>query len=74
MSAQALRAPRPTGSCRLPSIAGPRAATMIGAAMAIARAVIRRTSMTVRHAGRELVMVGPPDTFVAGEEAQLSLF
>jgi hypothetical protein len=47
---------------------------MIGAAMAIARAVIRRTSMTVRHAGRELVMVGPPDTFVAGEEAQLSLF
>lgn len=28
----------------------------------------------VRHAGRELVMVGPPVTFVAGEEAQLSLF
>ncbi|NCP14485.1 MAG: hypothetical protein GW858_10020 [Sphingomonadales bacterium] len=27
----------------------------------------------VRHAGRELVMVGPPVTFVAGEEAQLSL-
>ena len=30
--------------------------------------------ITVRHAGRELVMVGPPATFVAGEEAQLSLF
>lgn len=30
--------------------------------------------ITVRHAGRELVMVGPPVTFVAGEEAQLSLF
>jgi len=28
----------------------------------------------VRHAGRELVMAGPPTTFVAGEEAQLSLF
>jgi hypothetical protein len=28
----------------------------------------------VRHAGRELVMVGPPVTFVAGDEAQLSLF
>jgi hypothetical protein len=28
----------------------------------------------VRHAGRELVMAGPPVTFVAGEEAQLSLF
>lgn len=28
----------------------------------------------VRHAGRELVMVGPPVLFVAGEEAQLSLF
>ena len=28
----------------------------------------------VRHAGRELVMAGPPATFVAGEEAQLSLF
>jgi hypothetical protein len=28
----------------------------------------------VRHAGRELVMVGPPVMFVAGEEAQLSLF
>jgi hypothetical protein len=27
----------------------------------------------VRHAGRELVMAGPPFTFVAGEEAQLSL-
>ena len=27
----------------------------------------------VRHAGRELVMSGPPVTFVAGEEAQLSL-
>lgn len=30
--------------------------------------------ITVRHAGRELVMAGPPATFVAGEEAQLSLF
>lgn len=28
----------------------------------------------VRHAGRELVMVGPPVNFVVGEEAQLSLF
>lgn len=28
----------------------------------------------VRHARRELVMVGPPVTFVAGEEAQLTLF
>jgi hypothetical protein len=28
----------------------------------------------VRHVGRELVMIGPPVTFVAGEEAQLSLF
>lgn len=28
----------------------------------------------VRHAGRELVMCGPPVMFVAGEEAQLSLF
>jgi len=28
----------------------------------------------VRHAGRELVMAGPPVTFIAGEEAQLSLF
>lgn len=28
----------------------------------------------VRHAGRELVMAGPPVLFVAGEEAQLSLF
>jgi hypothetical protein len=28
----------------------------------------------VRHAGRELVMAGPPATFVAGKEAQLSLF
>ncbi len=28
----------------------------------------------VRHAGRELVMAGPPATFVAGEEAQLPLF
>lgn len=28
----------------------------------------------VRHAGRELVMVGPPVMFVAGQEAQLSLF
>jgi hypothetical protein len=28
----------------------------------------------VRHAGRELVMAGPPVMFVAGEEAQLSLF
>lgn len=28
----------------------------------------------VRHGGRELVMAGPPATFVAGEEAQLSLF
>lgn len=28
----------------------------------------------VRHAGRELVMVGPPATFVAGDVAQLSLF
>jgi hypothetical protein len=30
--------------------------------------------ITVRHAGREFVMAGPPATFVAGEEAQLSLF
>ncbi len=30
--------------------------------------------ITVRHAGRELVMAGPPVMFVAGEEAQLSLF
>lgn len=28
----------------------------------------------VHHGGRELVMAGPPATFVAGEEAQLSLF
>ena len=28
----------------------------------------------VRHAGRELVIAGPPVLFVAGEEAQLSLF
>ena len=28
----------------------------------------------VRHAGQELVMAGPPVTFVAGEAAQLSLF
>jgi hypothetical protein len=28
----------------------------------------------VRHAGRELVMAGPPVMFVAGEEAQLSMF
>ena len=28
----------------------------------------------VRYAGRELVMAGPPATFLAGEEAQLSLF
>jgi hypothetical protein len=28
----------------------------------------------VRHAGRELVMSGPPVMFVAGQEAQLSLF
>lgn len=28
----------------------------------------------VRHGGRELVMAGPPVTFVAGEEGQLSLF
>ena len=28
----------------------------------------------VRHVGRELVMAGPPVTYVAGEEAQLSLF
>lgn len=28
----------------------------------------------VCHTGRELVMAGPPVTFVAGEEAQLSLF
>lgn len=28
----------------------------------------------VRHAGRDLVLIGPPATFVAGEEAQLSLF
>jgi len=28
----------------------------------------------VRHVGRELVMAGPPVAFVAGEEAQLSLF
>jgi hypothetical protein len=28
----------------------------------------------VRHAGRDFVMIGPPATFVAGEEAQLSLF
>jgi hypothetical protein len=31
-------------------------------------------SIMVRHAGRELVMVEPPVTFVASEEAQLSLF
>ncbi|UYV15955.1 hypothetical protein [Porphyrobacter sp. ULC335] len=30
--------------------------------------------ITVRHAGRELVMVGPAIIFVAGEEAQLTLF
>ena len=30
--------------------------------------------ITVRHAGRELVMAGPPVMFVAGEEAQLTLF
>lgn len=30
--------------------------------------------ITVLHAGRELVMAGPPVMFVAGEEAQLSLF
>jgi hypothetical protein len=30
--------------------------------------------ITVRHAGRELVMAGPPVTFVAGKEAQLSIF
>ena len=30
--------------------------------------------ITVRHAGREFVMAGPPVTFVAGEQAQLSLF
>lgn len=30
--------------------------------------------ITVRHAGRELVVAGPPVTFVAGEEAQLTLF
>jgi hypothetical protein len=28
----------------------------------------------VHHGGRELVMAGPPVTFVAGEEAQLTLF
>ena len=28
----------------------------------------------VRHAGQELVMAGPPVMFVAGEEAQLTLF
>lgn len=28
----------------------------------------------VRHGGREIVMAGPPFTFVAGEEAQLLLF
>lgn len=28
----------------------------------------------VLHAGRELVMAGPPVLFVAGQEAQLSLF
>jgi hypothetical protein len=28
----------------------------------------------VRHGGRQLVMAGPPVMFVAGEEAQLSLF
>ena len=28
----------------------------------------------VRHAGRELVMAGPPAAFVADEEVQLSLF
>ena len=28
----------------------------------------------VRHAGRGLVMAGPPVTFVGGEEAQLTLF
>lgn len=30
--------------------------------------------ITVRHAERELVMAGPPVMFVAGEEAQLTLF
>jgi hypothetical protein len=30
--------------------------------------------ITVRHAGRELVMAGPPVMFIAGEEAQLTLF
>jgi hypothetical protein len=30
--------------------------------------------MIVHHAGRELLMAGPPVLFVAGEEAQLSLF
>lgn len=30
--------------------------------------------ITLRHAGQELVMAGPPVMFVAGEEAQLSLF
>ncbi len=30
--------------------------------------------IVVRHSGRELVMAGPPVTFVAGEESQLSLF
>lgn len=28
----------------------------------------------VRHAGQELVIIGPPVLFVAGEEAQMSLF
>jgi hypothetical protein len=31
-------------------------------------------AIIVRHVGRELVMAGPPVMFVAGEEAQLSLF
>ena len=31
-------------------------------------------SIIVRHSGREFVMAGPPVLFVAGEEAQLSLF
>lgn len=30
--------------------------------------------ISVRYAGLELVMAGPPVTFVAGEEAQLTLF
>jgi len=32
------------------------------------------TGIIVRHSGREFVMVSPPVMFVAGEEAQLSLF